>query len=246
MWWQNVILALMGGMLISSGALFSLLLSAGVTSEGPRLLLTGIGFSAGFFFVILSHAVLFTEANVLLPARVLQASRLEHCLRIGKFWVIAAIGNLAGAWAFGHAVHLAAPIDSGALGELLHVTHKKLVFAREGTAGAWFQAMLSGILANWLVGLAAFFAMMGRTIVGKYIPVLLVVTLFVAANFQHSPANAGYFGLLIPTGQGDADWTSALLWNLLPAAIGNVFGAMLLVTLPFWLAFGEHLDSKGR
>lgn len=49
------------------------------------------------------------------------------------------------------------------------------------------QALLSGVLANWLVGMAAFFATMGRTIFGKYIPVLLAVTTFVAAGFQHAP-----------------------------------------------------------
>ncbi len=42
---------------------------------------------------------------------------------------------------------------------------------------------LSGVLANWMVGMAAFMATMGRAIVGKYIPVVLAVTLFVAAGF---------------------------------------------------------------
>ena len=39
------------------------------------------------------------------------------------------------------------------------------------------QAVLSGALGNWLVGMAAFLAVMGRTIIGKYIPVLLLVAL---------------------------------------------------------------------
>ena len=64
-------------------------------------------------------------------------------------------------------------------------------YAEVGTTSAWFQAMLSGTVANWLVGMAAFFAMMGRTIIGNYIPIFLAVTLFVAGNFHHSPANMG-------------------------------------------------------
>jgi len=45
--------------------------------------------------------------------------------------------------------------------------------------------------------MAAFFAMMGRTIIGKYVPILLAVTVFVAANFQHSPANMLGAALLV-------------------------------------------------
>lgn len=241
-WWQNLILALMGGLLISAGALFSLLLSAGVDAQGPKLLLTGLGFSTGFFFVVLSHSVLFTEANVMLPARMLQCQGRTHYLRLAQFWAIAVVGNLLGAWLFGQGVNLAAPLHGETLNELTHLSEKKLEFARENTAGSWFQALLSGIFANWLVGMAAFFALMGRTIVGKFVPVFLAVTLFVAANFQHSPANAGYFGLLMPTGSGPG-WTTAIAWNLLPVAIGNIIGATLLVAIPFTLAFGRN-DSR--
>ena len=80
---------------------------------------------------------------------------------------------------------------------------------------------------------------MGRTIIGKYIPVLLAVTLFVAANFQHSPANMGFFSLAMPTGEGPG-WGAAFGWNLAPAAIGNVVGGALLVALPFWYALRPH------
>jgi formate/nitrite transporter FocA (FNT family) len=47
-----------------------------------------------------------------------------------------------------------------------------------------------------MVGMAAFMATMGRTIIGKYIPVLLMVSAFVAAGFMHSPANMAYISLI--------------------------------------------------
>jgi formate transporter len=93
------------------------------------------------------------------------------------------------------------------------------------------------MLANWLVGMAAFFAVMGRSIIGGYIPVFLAVTLFVAANFQHSPANMGYFSLIMPAGHGPG-WRAALAWNIIPAGLGNMAGGALLVALPFWHALG--------
>ena len=61
------------------------------------------------------------------------------------------------------------------------------------------------------------------------------VTLFVAANFQHSPANMGYFSLIMPTGHGPG-WGAALSWNIIPVGIGNIIGGSLLVVLPFWFA----------
>jgi len=42
---QILILAMLGGAFITFGALFSLLLSTGVTASGPQLLLHGLGFS---------------------------------------------------------------------------------------------------------------------------------------------------------------------------------------------------------
>jgi formate transporter len=230
---QNAVLALLGGAFITFGALFSVVLSTGVEAHGPKLLLQGLGFSAGFFFVILSHAVLFTEVNVMVPARLLSVPLQVQCKRIAVFWALAAAGNLAGAMIVGWLVSLVQSYPPEQMEVLRHVVEKKMSYADTGTASAWFAALGSGILGNWLVGMAAFFATMGRTIIGKFVPVFLAVTLFVAANFQHSPANAGYFALVMPGGDGPG-WALALSWNLVPAAIGNILGAALLVALPLW------------
>ena len=230
---QVAVLALLGGAFIAFGALFSVILSTGVEAHGPKLLLQGLGFSAGFFFVILSHAVLFTEVNVMVPARFLAVPLQVHCTRIMLFWALAAIGNVAGAVLVGWLVNLVQSYPPEQMEVLHHIVEKKMRYAETGTLAAWFAALGSGILGNWLVGMAAFFATMGRTIIGKFVPVFLAVTLFVAANFQHSPANAGYFAMIMPGGDGPG-WAIALSWNLLPAAIGNILGAALLVALPLW------------
>lgn len=231
---QIFMLAGLAGALITVGALFSLLLASGVDASGPKLLLEGIGFSSGFFFVILSDAALFTEANVVMPATLLDAGP-SISLRVTRFWVLAFVGNLIAALMVGWLVQLVQHYPSELGGELRAVVQRKLVWRQIGGVGAWFQIVGSGIMANWLVGMAAFFSVMGRTIFGKYIPVLLAVTLFVSANFQHSPANMGYFALAIPMGDGPG-WGTALGWNIVPAAIGNLIGGTFLVALPFWYA----------
>lgn len=238
---QILVLAVLAGGFITMGALFSLLLSQGVEAGGPHLLLLGLGFSTGFFFVILSETVLFTEANVVLPSILLHGHRRRTVPLVIRFWLLAWLGNLLGAWLLGSLVHLAQPLSPGLLDGLGHLVEKKMHFRDVGTAGAWGRAVLSGVLANWLVGMAAFFATMGRTIFGKYIPVALAVILFVAANFQHSPANMGYFALAEAAGTGPG-WVPAFLWNLLPAGLGNLAGGALLVAVPFWFA----LPSEDR
>ena len=235
---QVFILAFMGGFFIGMGALVSILLASAVGTPGTTRMLEGFGFSAGFFFVILSDAVLFSEANVMMPASLLE-NKGQSLLPTLRFWVLAFAGNLAGAYVFGVAVHAAqmyGPADVRLLHEVIAL---KLQFRAVGGVEGWFKAVLSGVFANWLVGLAAFFATMGRTLIGKYIPVLLAVTAFDAANFQHAPANMGFFGLINATGHGPG-WGTALAWSIAPAAVGNLIGGFFLVVLPFWFALRPH------
>lgn len=228
------VLAVLGGSFIALGALFSVVVAAGIGAGGPQRLVEGLAFSTGFFFVVLAEAVLFTEANVVLPATLLRARRSS--LKVARFWAIAWAGNFVGTLLVGALVAAAQRYPEPALDLLREVVDAKMVYAADGTVTAWFEAVLSGVLANWMVGMAALFAMMGRTIVGKYVPVALAVTLFVAANFQHSPANMGYFSLLMAETDGPG-WARALWWNIVPAGLGNIVGASVFVALPFWFVF---------
>lgn len=234
-WVRILLLAIIAGGFITMGALFSVLLATQVEAEGLTRLLEGFGFSTGFFFVILSSAVLFTEANVVMPATMVHG-KTRSALHILRFWGLAWLGNLIGAILIGSAAIAAQGLVPDTLVLLDEVVEAKMRFREEGTAGSWFEAVLSGVLANWLVGMAAFFAVMGRTIIGKYIPVFLAVTLFVAAGFQHSPANMGFFSLANSEGIGPS-WIAAMGWSIIPAGIGNVVGGTLLVALPFWFVW---------
>lgn len=236
---QVLVLSLTAGMFITLGALFSILLSDGVTTPGIQVLLQGLGFSTGFFMVVLSRAALFTEANVILPVSLLQSGALDHFSVAIRFWLIAFIGNMLGAIILGQVIAFAQTYPESVSQGLQKVVAKKMAYHDEGTVLAWFKIVASGMLGNGLIGMAAFFATMGRTLIGKFVPVFLVVTLFVAGNLQHSPANMGYFSLASAMGSGP-DWVEALTWSILPAAIGNILGGGLLVALPFWYALSNR------
>ena len=96
-------LAVLAGGFITTGALMSVLLAFGTRTEGLVRLLEGFGFSAGFFFVVLSGAVLFTEANVVLPV-LLHRSPRTGVGRVLRFWALAWVGNLTGALLAGQAM----------------------------------------------------------------------------------------------------------------------------------------------
>jgi formate transporter len=239
---QILILAAMAGAFITAGALFSLLLASQVEPAGPKRLLEGLAFSSGFFFVILSSAILFTEANVTLPSTVLACG--SPARRIVRFWALAWIGNLIGALTVGGLIVLAHDFGGDVTALLDELIEAKLSFREQGGVGAWGKLIVSGMLANWLVGMAAFFATMGQTILGKYVPVFLAVTLFVSANFQHSPANMGYFSIAEWMGSGPG-WDVALWWSIIPAGIGNLIGGTVFVALPFWYALNLKAQRDG-
>ena len=231
---EVIVLSMLAGGFITIGALFSTLIATGTENEGVQRLLEGVGFSAGFFIVVLSGALLFTEVNVEMPATLLHGDARTLASRVGRLWVLAAVGNLAGAFVVGYAVHVAQDYSAGFEELLGEIVDAKMRYRVTGGADGWFRAVLSGVLGNWLVGMAAFLAVMGRTIIGKFIPVVLTVSAFVAAGFMHSPANMAYFSLATPDGIGPG-WGQALAWSIAPAAIGNILGAFFLVALPFWL-----------
>lgn len=233
---QVLVLSVIAGGFITVGALFSTLIASEIDDGGVRVLLQGVGFSVGFFLVVLSGALLFTEVNVELPATLLHRDPRLIGARIAKLWILAAAGNLVGSWILGYAVDLAQDY-SPAYDRLLAATvESKMKYREYGGLDGWLRAVLSGVLGNWMVGMAAFLAVMGRTIIGKFVPVVLTVTAFVATGFLHSPANMAYFSLIHPTGAGPG-WGPAFGWSILPAAIGNVLGALFLVALPFWYVY---------
>lgn len=228
-----LVLAILGGAFITMGALFSILLSRGVETHGLQLLLQGVGFSVGFFLVILTGAALFTEANVILPISALNCSRSDMLRRGLKFWVLAWVGNLVGTMLTGWVLSMAQVYSPQHYQLLAELVAKKMHYQQVGGAEGWLSLVLSGMLGNWMVGMAAFLAVMGRTIIDKFIPIVLAVSLFVAGNFQHSPANMAYFSMIMPTGEGPG-WWDAMRWNIIPAGIGNLLGGSLLVALPLW------------
>ncbi len=230
-----LILSTMAGAFITFGALFSTLIAAGTENEGLKRLLEGFGFSVGFFLVVLSGALLFTEVNVELPATLMHQGTAATGSAILRLWVLAAIGNMIGAVVTGALINYSQDYGNTYEALLVEIVDSKMRYQGVGGTTGFFKAVVSGMIGNWLVGMAAFLATMGRTVIGKFIPVVVTVMVFVAGGFLHSPANMAYLALIEPLNVGPG-WGDGLAWAIVPAAIGNVLGAFFMVALPIWLA----------
>jgi formate transporter len=118
----------------------------------------------------------------------------------------------------------------------------------------WGQAVALGILCNALVCLAVWLSYGARSLTDKFFAILLPISAFVAAGFEHSVANMYFLplGLLVKSAAADGFWQTTgassadygdLTWahgafnNLLPVTLGNIFGGAVMVGLVYWLVY---------
>jgi len=237
---RQAVLAFAAGSFIAFGAMLSIVFTVGVEVPGIARLLLGLGFAAGFTMVILSGSALFTEVNVQLPEFFLRRKGVRSSLlhgRLLRFWVIVYLGNLAGAIFVGFMLNAADVLDPPTTARLTEIIAEKMRFEEMGLEG-WLRVVASGILANWLVGMAAFLATAARTVSGKIFGILMPILAFVALGVQHSPANMGYFSIGLVHGDIGTTVPEAFFWNLLPATIGNLIGGAIFVALLFGYTYG--------
>ena len=239
-------LAVLGGAFIAFGANFATVATSEAATAigvGPARVLAGLVFSVGLVLVVVAGAELFTGNNLLVMACVARRLSLTGLLRN---WAVVYLGNLCGAVGVAWLVYLARQHENagGAIGR------SALEIATAKAALDPVEAVARGVLANILVCLAVWLCLAARTVTDKILAIVLPISAFVAAGFEHSIANMYFLpvGLFIKHGASDSFWTSAgttpdtyhdLTWsnavigNLLPVTAGNIIGGSVLVGLVY-------------
>jgi formate transporter len=255
-------LAVLAGAFIGIGALFATTLSAGSISlkdatgsvvfttalpYGVTRLLAGLAFSLGLVLVVVGGAELFTGNTLIMIAYM---SRKVSLWGLLKNWSIVYIGNFVGALLTALIVFLGKQytFGNGAIGlSALNTGEAK-------TALTFIQAIALGMMANALVCMAVWLCYSARTTTDKIIAIILPITAFVAANFEHSIANMYFIPMALfiknwgdpafftTIGKSAADfphltWGNFFLTNLLPVTIGNIIGGALMVGLIYWFIY---------
>jgi formate/nitrite transporter len=239
---QMFTLAVLAGAFIALGSNFATVATAGAEDAlgyGPSRLLGGVAFSLGLVLVIVGGAELFTGNALLVMAWTDRAVRGRAVMRN---WAIVYAGNLVGAVATAWLVEATGQYQSGSGA----VGRQALDVASAKASLGFIEAFTRGVLANVLVCLAVWLCLSARTVTDKVLAIILPITAFVAAGFEHSVANMYLLptGLLIKTGAPDSFWTASgtspdtygdLTWgaflarNLAPVTLGNVVGGAVLV-----------------
>ncbi|MCX7838864.1 MAG: formate transporter FocA [Anaerolineae bacterium] len=249
-----VVLAIVAGVFISFGAIFSTTVIAGASGTlpyGVTRLLAGVTFSLGLILVIVGGAELFTGNNLIVMA---WASRKVTTQELIWNWVYVYAGNFIGALGAVVAMFLGGQFlfANGAIGAVA------LSIADAKCNLNFWQAMMLGILCNNLVCLAVWLTFSARTTTDRILTIIPPITAFVAAGFEHSIANMYFIpiGLLIKWGAPATFWTSIgktvadfphitienfLFNNLLPVTLGNILGGSVLVGLVYWFVYLRHL-----
>ncbi|HEU0024176.1 MAG TPA: formate transporter FocA, partial [Thermoleophilaceae bacterium] len=242
---RTFLLAVLAGAFIALGAMFATVVTAGAGDVpfGVARLAAGVVFCLGLLLVVAAGAELFTGNNLIVMA---WADRRVTLARLLRNWGIVYAGNLAGALATVLLVFAARQYEfgDGAVGL------NALDIANTKASLGWGQAVALGILCNALVCMAIWLSYSARSLTDKFFAILLPISAFVAAGFEHSVANMYFLpvGLLVKEGAagsfwqttgasaddyGDLTWTAAALDNILPVTLGNVFGGSVMVGIVY-------------
>jgi formate transporter FocA len=249
-------LAILAGAFIAMGAIFATTVTAGTSSVLPyglTRLLAGLVFTLGLVLVVVGGAELFTGNNLIVMA---WASRQVGTLKLLRNWSIVYLGNFIGSVATAALLFVSGQYFFGG-GDVGKVA---LGIANTKVSYDFLQACALGILCNSLVCLAVWLTMSARTTSDRILAIILPISAFVAAGFEHSVANMYFIpiGLFIKSyapasfwetiGQTPADYAS-LTWgsfftaNLIPVTIGNVIGGALMVGFVYWFIYLRNQRS---
>lgn len=242
--WTMFLLALFGGAYIAIGAVLATTIGTNGAEfpYGVNTLLKGLIFTVGLILVIVAGAELFTGNNLMLLAVLSKKITLGKMLRN---WGIVYIGNLIGAIII--ALIMVMSKQYGFAGGAIGKTALTVANAKSGLG--FTSALGLGIMCNILVCLAVWMTFSARTTAGKIAAIILPISAFVAAGFEHSVANMYFIpvGLFIkafdPAFASQAgefanlSWANFFVKNLLPVTLGNIIGGAIFVGAAYWFIY---------
>lgn len=246
---QTAMLGILAGAFIGLGALYYTLVASDATlGFAATRVLGGLLFSLGLILVSVGGAELFTGNNLMVMA---WADHKITSAELLRNWIIVYAANAVGAVGLAVLVYLAhhGAMNGGAVG----AAYVKIAVAKSTLP--FGEAFFKGVLCNLLVCLAVWLAMAGHTVVDKVVAIVLPVSAFVAAGFEHCVANM-YF---IPLGMLLADSVAlpatvnvaSLGWaglaaNLIPVTLGNIVGGSVMVAAVYHLVYRRHAQVEPR
>ena len=238
----SFMLAIVAGGSVGFGALYyTVVASDAELSFAVTRVVGGLVFSLGLALVLVGGAELFTGNNLIVMAWA--SGRVSTREMLGN-WVIVYFGNLVGSLGLVFLVFFSHHLDmnGGRIG--LSILNTAAAKIQPDVVTLFFK----GILCNVLVCAAVWLAYAGRSVTDKMIAVVLPVSAFIAAGFEHCVANMYFLPLawlLMQTGHVPANFDASpititgIIHNLVPVTLGNIVGGSGFVGFTYWAIYGR-------
>jgi formate/nitrite transporter len=236
----SFMLAVVAGGGIGFGALYYTIVASDPTlGFAATRVLGGMVFTLGLALVLVGGAELFTGNNLIVMA---WASGNVSTATMLRNWSIVWLGNLVGSLALVILVFFSHHLDmnDGRVGlSILNTAASKI-------RPDMMTLFVKGVLCNVLVCAAVWLAYAGRSVTDKVIAVLLPVSAFIAAGFEHCVANMYFLPLawlLVQTGHAPPNFDASsitiagIIHNLIAVTLGNIVGGAGLVGFVYWAIY---------
>ncbi|OEE38679.1 formate/nitrite transporter family protein, partial [Vibrio anguillarum] len=205
-------------------------------------------FPVGFCILNLMGFDLLTGVFALAPLALFEKRAGVTKAGVLRNWGLVGLGNLIGAVAVAFLVALTFTmnfsIEPSAVGQafIKASTARTLGFAEHGING-WITVFVKGILCNWMVCLGVVGAMTSTTVSGKVVAMWLPIFIFFGLVFEHAVVNMYLFplGMMLGAKFTIVDW---LVWNQIPATLGNLVGGLLFTGLSLYMTHGKTLPQR--
>lgn len=236
-WLDLIIKSFLGGVFISLGAAFDLVVaggSPGLRASNPAIatLLGALVFPIGFVIIMLFNVELCTSNMFVMAYSTLRRRTTVYDLL--RNWIVSYIFNIAGCLFYaGVLCYWADTLSSSAQKDYASTQANGRVNVN------WGYNVTSGIMCNWLVGIAFMFFTEGRDLLSKIVGIWIAIWTFVALGYQHSIANY----LLVPIGMfyGTDFGVGKFIWaSCIPVTIGNIIGGAFFGAFTMWTVYGRH------
>ncbi len=239
-----LILSIMAGMFIALASAGANTVSSTIANPALAKLAAAAVFPCGLLMVLLAGGELFTGNALFLPMASMQQQ--VSIAMILRNWAVVYIGNFIGSFFIALLVYFSGQMNlfEGA------VALQTIKTAAYKTSLSFMQALILGIMCNFLVCIAIWISLAAKTVSGKIIGLYMPIMLFILSGYEHSIANMYYIpaGLLAQSGTfhtagaaianiDQLTWSGFFFNNLLPVTIGNIIGGTLLVGVMYWFAY---------
>lgn len=207
---------------------------------GFTKLISGIVFTLGLILIVLSGSDLFTGSNLNITSILKNRKNFRIVIRN---WALIYITNFIGSIIMVFLIYNSGILNDQSISKyVINVTESKLNLSVS-------EALIRGILCNFLVCLAVRLGEASEDIPGKIMGFVYAIGAFVINGFEHSVANMFYIPLGILAGAKNGiylSWQSFFTSNLIPVTIGNIIGGGLFVGVVYYIMHCKYFKEDTK